>query len=156
MPASPIRVLGVHEDAIATSPADDRVVAIVLRLSDVPPEAWVSAFNLEWAKTSYLRKRSVHVGTLPAEDGPRQGLVVHAPPEDYVSIHKPYVEIAVERANAAVFADRPEGGAASRAARAIRQINAEYYGGDAPAEPDGRPERASSPNGRRAPNRAAH
>ena len=151
MPTDHIRVLGIYEDAVTTSHTGDHVTAIVLRLSGEPSEDWVSAFNLEWSRTDYLRKRSVHVGTVRVhnETEGRQGLVVHTSPEDYVAIHKLHVERAVEQANAqAAQRDRQQDATVARANKVIRAINADYYGaadrhGAAPEE--GRP----APEGRR-------
>ena len=131
MPTDSVRVLGIHEDAVTTSHTGDHVTSIVLRLSGEPSEDWASAFALEWGRTSYPRKRSVHVGSVRVhnEADVRQGLVVHASPEDYAVLHRPHVERAVERANGgAGQRDRTEDETVARANRTIRAINAEAYG----------------------------
>ena len=130
MPTEPIRIIGIYEDAVATSQLGDSITAIVLRLSGVPDEEWKTAFHLEWGKTNYLRKRSVRLGSVRIRNGDevRQGLVVSASPEDYVRIHKEHVERAVARANvAADRADRQQDETVAAAQDAIRQINAEFY-----------------------------
>ena len=140
-----VRVLGIHEDAVTTSHAGDHVTTIVLRLSGDPSDTWTAAFNLEWSRTDYLRKRSVQVGSVRVHGGAeaRRGLVVHASPEDYVAIHKLHVERAVAEANVqAAQRDRKEDATVARANRLIRSINADYYGGGAA---EGRP----APTGRR-------
>ena len=136
MTTDPVRVLGIHEDAVTTSHTGDHITAIVLRLSGEPSDEWVSAFALEWGRTEYPRKRSVHVGSVRVhnEAAVRQGLVVHASPEDYVVLHRPHVERAVERANAlAGHRDGRQDETVARANRAIRAINAEAYGAGAKA-----------------------
>ncbi len=135
MSPDPIRILGLYEDAVATSHLGDSITAIVLRLSAPPDDEWTRAFHLEWGTTSYPRKRSVRVGAVRVYGGDevRRGLVVSASPEDYVAIHKEPVERAVERANAAAGrADRPLDATVAAAAEAIRQINAEHYGTGGP------------------------
>ncbi|MDT7856666.1 hypothetical protein RQM47_08445 [Rubrivirga sp. S365] len=152
-----VRILGIYEDALATSHAGDHITTLVLRLSGDPSDDWISAFNLEWSRTDYLRKRSVHVGSVRVhnETEVRQGLVVHTSPEDYVSIHKPHVERAVERANAqAAWRDRQQDATVARANRTIRAINADYYaagrGGDErPGERAAVEDRAAAPPERR-------
>ena len=136
MPTEPIRILGLYEDAVATSQLGDSITAIVLRLSTQPDEEWATAFHLEWGKTNYLRKRSVRVGSVrvPGSEEARQGLVVSASPEDYVAIHKEHVERAVARTNVlADRADRQQDATVASAQEAIRRINAEYYGQGGPA-----------------------
>ncbi len=131
MSTDPIRILGIYEDAVATSHQGDSITAIVLRLSSPPDEEWATAFHLEWGKTNYLRKRSVRLGTVRVHDGDevRHGLVVSASPEDYVAIHKEHVERAVERTNVASDrADRQQDVTVAAAQDAIRRINAEHYG----------------------------
>lgn len=130
MPTEPIRILGIYEDAVATSQLGDSITAIVLRLSSVPDDEWKTAFHLEWGKTNYLRKRSVRVGAVRVygDDQVRQGLVVSASPEDYVAIHKDHIERAVARTNAAADrADRQQDETVAAAQEQIRRINAEYY-----------------------------
>ena len=148
MPTDHVRVTGLHEDAVTTSQSGDHVTAIVLRLSGDPSEVWTSAFNLEWSRTHYLRKRSVEVGSVRVHGGAegRRGLVVHASPEDYVAIHKHHVERAVAEANAqAAQRDRKQDATVARANRLIRSINADHYAGGAADAAEPRP----AANGRR-------
>lgn len=152
MPTHAIRILGIYEDALTTSHAGDSITSLVLRLSSRPSEEWKSAFHLEWGMTSYLRKRNVQVGTVRVHGSSdvREGLVVHASPEDYVAIHRAHVELAVERANARVdHTDRLQNVTVSHAARTIRQINQEFYAAERPAPADrpatGRTEGAHDP-----------
>ena len=133
----PIRIAGLHEDAVTTSILGDAITSIVLRLSAQPDEAWVEAFHHEWALTNYPRKRSARVGAVRAADGTalRSGLVVAASPEDYVAHHKRHLEDAVLRAHDRVrqrLSRRDE--TLAQAAEAIREINRAYYGPDATAD----------------------
>lgn len=147
MTSDPIRVLGLDEDALVSSQDGDQIVTILLRLSAVPDDEWTRAFHLAWARTSYPRKRSVRVGAVRVLDRTeiRRGLVVSAAPADYVRIHREPIEHAVLQANDATRrTDRASARTVADAQQAIRQINAELYGGprlarfDRPPSDDGR------------------
>ncbi|WP_420454839.1 hypothetical protein [Rubrivirga sp.] len=126
-----LRIVGLYEDAVATSQAGDTITSIALRLSAPPDEAWIEAFHHEWALTSYPRKRNARVGVLrvAGSDEARRGLVLFASPQDYVDKHKRHLEDAVARANARVRRRTDQRDATlAEAVRTIREINQTYYG----------------------------
>ena len=131
----PISILGLFEDAVATTQSGDAITQIVLRLSEPPSEAWIEAFHHEWALTSYPRKRSARIATVrfPGTTAVRRGLVLSSSPEHFVLHHKRHLEDAVTRANdRLVQNDRQRDATIREAARAIREINRAHYGqGDA-------------------------
>ena len=136
--SSPLRIVGVYEDAVSTSLAGDSITSIVLRLSAPPDEAWVEAFHHEWALTSYPRKRNARIGgvRVAGRADVRRGLVLFSSPADYVDKHKRYLEDAVLRANDRVAQrDSQRDATVAEAARAIREINRAHYA-DAPQTPD--------------------
>ena len=135
MPAEPLRIVGLFEDAVSTSPSGDHITTIVLRLSARPDDDWVEAFHHEWALTSYPRKRNARVGSVHVYDtgALRTGLILSCSPQDYVEHHRRYVEDAVERANERVLQrDRQRDRTLAEAARAIREINRSHYGDAGP------------------------
>ncbi len=138
-----LRIVGLYEDAVATSHAGDTITSIVLRLSAPPDEAWIEAFHHEWALTSYPRKRNARVGLLhvAGSDEARRGLVLFASPEDYVDKHKRHLEDAVCRANDRVRqrSDQRDATVAD-AVRTIREINRTHYG-----DPDAGPTMRAAP-----------
>ncbi len=131
MPAEPLHIVGLFEDAVTTSLSGDSITSIVLRLSAPPDEGWIEAFHTEWALTSYPRKRNARIGTVRVEgsDAQRHGLVLFASPEDYVDKHKRHLEDAVARANERVLQHvRQRDVTLAEATRRIREINEAHYG----------------------------
>ena len=131
MPSAPLRVIGLFEDAVSTSPSGDHITTIVLRLSATPDQDWIEAFHHEWALTSYPRKRNARWGSVhtPTSGTVRTGLILSSSPQDYVDKHRRYVEDAVERANDRVRQrDHQRDRTVADAARTIREINRSHYG----------------------------